>query len=211
MNEPVPDRAVPDNVPPEIVPPDNEPPDRVAPFMVPKLDIVGDPLPVMLPVAVNAPIFVAANVLTVSVPLVPESVRVNRVLGTASASFIVKTPFVPSVARVTTGAALERVRGEAAESVSPVAVVAPRPVTDDRVSASVAVRVTDPPSATDAPPVNIPEELIVMDEFVRLVFPILLNVLLAPDMVKPLTVPLPARFPILLKFPVLSSLVVPPV
>jgi hypothetical protein len=48
-----------------------------------------------------------------------------------------------------------------------VAVEAPRPVTDDKVSASVAVSVMFPPSDTAAPPVNIPALFIVILEFVR--------------------------------------------
>ena len=53
-----------------------------------------------------------------------------------------------------------------------VEVVAPRPVTVARVSASVAVRVNVPPKETNPPPVRIPEELMVRLELASSVLPI---------------------------------------
>ena len=64
-----------------------------------------------------------------------------------------------------------------------VEVDAPRPVTVANVSASVAVRVMFPPSETEAPPVRIPEVLIVILEFVSEELPILVIVFEAPEMV----------------------------
>ncbi len=50
-------------------------------------------------------------------PVVPVSVNVKRVLGDDSASLIVKTPLLPRVASVTTGAELDNVIGNALENV----------------------------------------------------------------------------------------------
>ena len=73
-------------MPPDSEPPDNDPPESVAPLIVPKPEIVGLPEPVMLPVAVNAPMLEAEIVLTPSVPVEPLSVKVNRVFGVDAAS-----------------------------------------------------------------------------------------------------------------------------
>ena len=55
--------------------------------------------------------FVALIVETARVASVPLSVKVRSVLGDASASFTVNTPFTPVVAKVRLGVAWERVRG----------------------------------------------------------------------------------------------------
>ena len=47
--------------PPLTLPPDKLPPEIVAPLIVPRPDRVGEPLPVILPVRVYAPIFEAAQ------------------------------------------------------------------------------------------------------------------------------------------------------
>lgn len=91
--------------------------------------------------------------------------------------------------KVIVGVVPEKLMGEADESVNAVAVDAPRPVTEDNVSASVAVRVSDPPKDNAPPPVSIPLELIVTDEFVRLELPMLLNVLVAPEIARLVAVP----------------------
>ena len=87
---------------------------------------------------------VALIVWTPNVAEVPLSVKVRRVFGVLSASLMVKTPFTPVVAKVTTGAALERVSGAALERVNALSLVAPRVVTDSSVSASVPVTVISP-------------------------------------------------------------------
>ena len=50
-------------------------------------------------------------------PTVPASVSVKRVFGAPSASLILKTPLVPAVARVITGALSDSVNGAAEEKV----------------------------------------------------------------------------------------------
>ena len=59
---------------------------------------------------------VALILATAKVALLPLSVKVNKVFGDPSASLIVNTPFVPAVAKVTTGVPLESVNGLAPDA-----------------------------------------------------------------------------------------------
>src|SRR6185503_20365972 len=77
-------RDPPDTDPAEKLPPVKLPPEMVAPLIEAKLEIVLVPLPLILPVDVNAPIFDVLSVLTVSVPLVPVSASVKSVFASAS-------------------------------------------------------------------------------------------------------------------------------
>ena len=80
---------------------------------------------------------------------------------------------------------------------------APRPVTVARVSASVAVRVSDPPKESDPPPVKIPDELMVTLELARLA----LVIPAVPDklaLVRPEMVLLPAAMVLLVKVSVVA-------
>lgn len=134
----------PESVPPETVPPDSAPPEIVAPLIDEKFEMVLDPEPVMLPVEVNAPMLVAAIVLTVSVAVVPLSCTESNVCGDPALSLMVKVPFESADPMVKIGLVAESVSGEVLESVKAWLEVAPRAVTDWRVSASVPVMVIVP-------------------------------------------------------------------
>ena len=62
---------------------------------------------------------VAAIVLMPNVPEVPVSVKVSKVFGVASPSWIVSVPFVPAVAKVIFGAAFENASADVPVNVWP--------------------------------------------------------------------------------------------
>ena len=103
--------------PPLTLPPDKLPPEIVAPLIVPRPDRVGEPLPVILPVRVYAPIFEAEIVLTPKVAEVPLSTNVSNVFGTPALSLIVNVALASLAPSVNTGAELDKVRGEALDNV----------------------------------------------------------------------------------------------
>ena len=71
--------------------------------------------PVLISVPFSCNADVAFKLATVNFASVPLSVKVNKVFGVPSASLIVKTPLTPVVAKVSAGAALESVSGDALE------------------------------------------------------------------------------------------------
>ena len=76
----------------------------------------------------NCKAVTALRMSVVKVAPVPVSDSVKSVFGEASASRIVSTPFVPTVAKVIAGVALERINGVAPDSVSvPEAVISVAP------------------------------------------------------------------------------------
>ena len=82
---------------------------------------------------------VAAIVLMPNVPNVPLSVKAKSVCGVPELSLIVKLPLESLAPSVTTGLVADSVNGALFEKVSARSVVAPRVVTDSKVSASVPV------------------------------------------------------------------------
>ncbi len=109
----------------------------------------------------NIPVAALIEPVTARLPVVPLSVRVRRVLGTASASVIVRTPSLPAVASETTGLLSDRARGVALDNVtSPEAVIsvapaiAPAPVIPPPLFVIPPV-IFAPPALIDNPPVVI--------------------------------------------------------
>lgn len=126
--------------------------------------------------------FKSDAVITLSV-ISDESMAIPSVVWSAPPEMVIPVPVKSVIASVLTVIVPAVIAFDVEDSVSAVAVVAPRPVTVAKVSASVAVSVTLPPSETDAPPVNIPAEFIVMEEFVSDALAMFESVLDAPDMV----------------------------
>jgi hypothetical protein len=88
--------------------------------------------------ATNVPLDVVVPLITMS-PTDPPSVRVRRVLGDASLSVMLKTPFVPRVASLIVSVAPLKISGVVEERVIVWFVEAPRAVIEASVSASVPV------------------------------------------------------------------------
>jgi len=101
----------------------------------------------------------------------------------------VKSNIVFPPEKVIVGVVPEKVIGVAEDKVNAIAVEAPRPVTDENVSASVAERFNVPPRDTLPPPERIPLLLMVTEELLRLELPMLDKVFDAPEIVKPEAVP----------------------
>lgn len=107
---------------------------------------------VLILVPFNWKPLVALTIPVAKVALVPLSVKVSSVFGVLSASLMVKTPLVPAVASVRTGAALERVSGDAPESATlPEAAIVVTP--EIAPALVIPLELLSSPPVIDAPPV----------------------------------------------------------
>lgn len=159
-------------------------------------DPVPDPVTSLVKVIVWSPVFVPLDVPEkLDADIVPSTMTLAtwEVVELRILSVLVVAPVKSNIVfppeKVIVGVVPEKVIGVADDKVKAVAVEAPRPVTDENVSASVAERFNVPPRDTLPPPERIPLLLMVTEELLRLELLMLDKVFDAPEIVKPEAVP----------------------
>jgi len=166
------------------------------PAIVVANDPVPDPVTSLVNVIVWSPVLVPLDVPEkLDADIVPSTMTLAtwEVVELRILSVLVVAPVKSNIVfppeKVIVGVVPEKVIGVADDKVNAVAVEAPRPVTDENVSASVAKRFNVPPRDKLPPPERIPLLLMVTEELLRLELPMLDKVFDAPEIVKPEAVP----------------------